>query len=598
MSDRLVLAAAAGAVAAALLAVEVAPPLGVVLLGVAAVGLAAGRPLLVVAALLVLVSGRAHHALDELAAPPPEQVSGRAQLASDPESGRFGTRAVVRLGGRRYLAEFPREATAMLADSLTGEHLQLRGRTAPLRSAPPGWVRAEHLAGRLSVESVAPVGTAAPWFRVANGLHRTLGAGARSFSEDRRPLYLGLVVGDDRDGSELTEHRFRASGLAHLLAVSGQNVAFVLAVAAPVLVRLGRWPRTVAAVAVLVVFVLVTRADPSVLRAGVMAAIAVLAAATGRVAPGTRILGLTVVALMAVDPLLVHSIGFRLSVCATAGLLVLTRPIAQRLPGPAWLTVPAGVTLAAQVATAPVLLAFTGVVPTVATIANLLAGPAAGLVMMLGVSVGLLAGLVREPVAEVLQLPARALVGWIDIVATAASRSGAPVLTPAQTVGAVVLVSAALVVSSPSRSVRRTEHGEPHRRERQRPPRRSAPTVLGVLGCVAATVALCWPRPLAHGDYEVGRGSRLAIGPCGAALQLLDDRSGALLDDLARLGVRSVGTIIAGGSSGGVLEELSSQLVVSSVIDADVDADGEPGAGPTLLADLVGRSGVPCSLPP
>ena len=56
-------------------------------------------------------------------------------------------------------------------------------------------------------------------------MHRRLAAGVGSFDERARSLYLGLVVGDDRAQDDLARFRFQATGLGHLLAVSGQNVA-------------------------------------------------------------------------------------------------------------------------------------------------------------------------------------------------------------------------------------------------------------------------------------------------------------------------------------------------------------------------------------
>src|SRR5436189_94520 len=87
-----------------------------------------------------------------------------------------------------------------------------------------------------------------------------------------RPVLLAADVTDD----------FRGAGLSHLLAVSGQNVAFVLALAGPMLRRLGLRVRLPATIAVIAFFALVTRFEPSVLRASAMAALAVTASTMGR----------------------------------------------------------------------------------------------------------------------------------------------------------------------------------------------------------------------------------------------------------------------------------------------------------------------------
>ncbi len=97
-------------------------------------------------------------------------------------------------------------------------------------------------------------------------------------------------------------------------------------------------------------------------------------------------LALAVAGLVLIDPLLVHSLGFRLSVAASAGILLLARPLADALPLPGWLARPLGVTLAAQGAVAPLLVPVFGGMPVAAVPANLVAEPVAGLVMMWGCS--------------------------------------------------------------------------------------------------------------------------------------------------------------------------------------------------------------------
>ena len=67
-------------------------------------------------------------------------------------------------------------------------------------------------------------------------------AGWRVLPADRAALARGLVIGDDRDQPQEMVQRFRDSGLSHLTAVSGQNVALLLAAAGPLLRRPGRWP--------------------------------------------------------------------------------------------------------------------------------------------------------------------------------------------------------------------------------------------------------------------------------------------------------------------------------------------------------------------
>ena len=133
------------------------------------------------------------------------------------------------------------------------------------------------------------------------------------------------------------------------------------------------------------------------LRATVMAGGSALAAARGRQAGGARLLAATVAGLVVLDPLLVHRAAFRLSVAASAGILLAARALADSIPGPRVFRETAGVTLAAQAAVTPLLLTGFGPVPVAALPANLLAAPVAGPLMVWGITGGLVAGLLGPP---------------------------------------------------------------------------------------------------------------------------------------------------------------------------------------------------------
>jgi competence protein ComEC len=91
-----------------------------------------------------------------------------------------------------------------------------------------------------------------------------------------------------------------------------------------------------------------------------------------------RLLAVTVTGLVLVDPLLVWSVGFWLSVTATAGVCVVGPWLEPRLGGPAWLAAPLAVTLGAQAGViVPSWLVF-GRMPSLGIVANLLAVPVAG----------------------------------------------------------------------------------------------------------------------------------------------------------------------------------------------------------------------------
>jgi competence protein ComEC len=221
---------------------------------------------------------------------------------------------------------------------------------------------------------------------------------------------------------------FRAAGLSHLTAVSGQNVALVLAVVGLGLRRLRTWWRLGATFAVIAWFAVITRLEPSVLRASCMAALTALAFALGRERSPVRLLYVALMILVVVDPLLVWSVGFWLSVGATFGVVAIAPAIQPRLRGPSWWTNGLGVTLGAQLGVlVPSWLVF-GRMPALGIPANLLAVPVAGFVMLYGLPAALVASLLPQPIAVVLMAPATLGTRWVAFVARTAADIDPPVV--------------------------------------------------------------------------------------------------------------------------------------------------------------------------
>ncbi len=387
------------------------------LVGVAilALGLLLRRKPAVVVGLLVVAS--ATSTLAERGYQPAERATLHDETATvmmDAEPMRFGWRAEVRLDESHQRVRLIGSGFET-PDLVAGERIVTSGRLGPI--AVSSWAKSRHLVGVVTVTSVRSVAPPAWYLAPGEWLRSGVLGSTRSFTPDARALYHGLVIGDDRFQSEGQQAQFRAAGLSHLLAVSGQNVAFLLAVSGPLLRRLRPGADVVAVAVLLAVFALATRLEPSVLRATATAGISVLATARSSRAAGVRSLGLAVIMLLLLDPFLAGSVGFRLSVAASLGILLLSTAIRDRLPVRDAIAEPLAITLAAQAGVSPILLSAFGPLSTVTVPANLLAGWAAGAVMTLGLSVGLVAAVLPDPLSSTLQLPARALVWWIDVVA-------------------------------------------------------------------------------------------------------------------------------------------------------------------------------------
>jgi len=248
-----------------------------------------------------------------------------------------------------------------------------------------------------------------------------LGLASTHLSVDSRGLVPGLVVGDDSGVPADLVDDMRRVGMSHLTAVSGSNLAIVTGVILWLATRL-RLKRSAAiacAATGMMMFVLVVGPQPSVLRAAVMGAIALVAILSGRPRVGASALALSVAILLIVDPWLSVSLGFALSVAATAGLLVQAQ-VSQR---PSLL----GATLAAQVATAPIVVGLGQGLPLIGVAANLAAAPVVPVATVVGSATALLA-LVSVPLAMHLAVVASVPTWWIAHVARFCAQVPAGVL--------------------------------------------------------------------------------------------------------------------------------------------------------------------------
>jgi competence protein ComEC len=210
-----------------------------------------------------------------------------------------------------------------------------------------------------------------------------------SLAPERAGLLVGMALGDTSLLPGEVEGDFRAAGLTHLMAVSGANLAVVLAAGLWLagLAGAGRRGLAVIGIVLVVMLVVVTRWEPSVLRAGVMAGLVLLGVASGRGPGGRRALCLAVVVLLLADPGLAGALGFQLSVVATAGVLWLGPAVASALPDrlPERVRKGVGMTIGAQAAAVPALALAFGSVSLAGLPANLIGLPLAGGPMLLGV---------------------------------------------------------------------------------------------------------------------------------------------------------------------------------------------------------------------
>jgi competence protein ComEC len=146
-------------------------------------------------------------------------------------------------------------------------------------------------------------------------------------------LARGFVLGEDDDLGQRTKEDFIRAGLSHLTAVSGENVTLLALLAMPVLAAFGipLRERLIWVIGLIAVYVPLAGSGPSIQRAGVMGAAGLLATLTGRRTSRLYALCLALVVTLAVDPGVASDVGWQLSFAAVLGILLLAGPIRERL---------------------------------------------------------------------------------------------------------------------------------------------------------------------------------------------------------------------------------------------------------------------------
>ncbi|HYF73617.1 MAG TPA: ComEC/Rec2 family competence protein [Nocardioides sp.] len=407
---------------------------------------------------------------------------------------------------------------------------------------------------------------------------------------DQRGLVPGVAVGDTSRLPADLDTAMRDVGLTHITAVSGGHFAVLATtvLAAAAALRVPRRPRALVTAVAMGAFVLLVHPDPSVVRAAVMGGVSALGMLLGRPSRTLPALAAGVLGLVVVDPWLARSLGFVLSVLATAGIATLAPVIAGWLSAlPRWLAVAIAVPTAAQAVCGPVLVLVDPAVSPYAVPANLLAAPALLPATVLGVGAAVIAP-VSVPVGEVLAQLSGAAAWWIAGVARAvAALPGARYAWRSGVEGALTLalltVALLLVVPAARRYGRRAVVG------------------FGVAGLIALLpVGRQLVRPWPPGEWrvvacDVGQGDALVVRSGPSAAVVVDtgppgDAAGQCLD---RLGVARIDLLVLTHFHDDHVGGLPAVLEGREVRSAIVSPLAEPAAGARAATEALAAAGVP-----
>jgi competence protein ComEC len=492
-------------------------------------------------------------AIDRAAAragPAGTALDARVILLEHPRPSLFGSSAVVeivsgRARGSRVLARLPGRQP-WPEDGQPGAILRVTGSVAePASGGSFDWrayLRRRGIAFELALDSLRPTGTRRGG--VLGVIDAMRGRAERALGTllpaSKAALARGMVLGEDEAIDSLERDDFRRAGLAHVLAVSGQNVMLLCVLALPLLGLLGAGPRVRIAVllGLIAIYVPLAGAGASLQRAGVMGAAGLVALAAGRPASRWYALELAAVVTLMLNPRVAGDAGWQLSFAAVAGILLLARPLQQALRGiPRMLAEGAAVTLAATLATAPLIAHDFGSISLAGVVANVVALPLVAAIMWAGM---LQCALAQLPHALGLAPAAIGLIGMLDgvllgllraVVRTFAPGASANVVLPLGSRGAVALAygligTAAVVIRRATRRV------EPRANSTaaawRRLPSRSRAAAVAVAGALIAggwryaTDPPAPPGRLTVSFLDVGQGDATLIQDGSGAAALFD----------------------------------------------------------------------------
>ncbi len=373
----------------------------------------------------IVLIGHASYQFNQLQRGAVGQYSGYARVIEDPMRKFGGVQVVLELDGKRYLALAHSVAGRRIAQAEAGNMLFVSGQRSRVPQATVMRYAPRHIVGMFSVSEVREqIFAASPLARSANRLRSTMRRAADVMPRDESALFMGLVIGDDRGQSRTMINAFRGAGLSHLTAVSGQNVAFVLSIFGVYLRRARTWWRFGLSLALIGWFVVLTRAEPSVLRAATMASFGAFAFAKGRDLSGATALAYSVIALLLIDPMLVVAVGFWMSSLATLGSGVRNANNHSHSPRSAMGCPSIGDHSWRTSGCCADHIVGLWHRTAISVLANVLAVPVAGFVMLVGMPTALLCGLalnmfgpVVMPLCELAILPVLMATRWVWWVA-------------------------------------------------------------------------------------------------------------------------------------------------------------------------------------
>ncbi|HEV2108172.1 MAG TPA: ComEC/Rec2 family competence protein [Thermomicrobiales bacterium] len=297
-----------------------------------------------------------------------------------------------------------RVSAPRLPEVRAGDSVRLAGRLSPLAVQPSGYrlyLRQQGIDATFGARTVIPVQSGHPVERFFDGTRFRIDEVLRIGAPGDAGVFLaGLVTGDDDSLSSKRKEAFRVAGLAHVTAISGSNIALLIAILAggTGLHRQRRSWRLGAAVLAIWIYALVVQLEPPVVRAALVATLALVGVRSGRRPDYVTLTVLTAVFMVLVQPAYLLGLSFQLSFVSALALVISAPRTAAQSTAMRVLQSLLSVTVA-HLATLPLLLPLQERLSLTALPANVLLGPVVAALFAVALLAGVV-GLIWPPVGE------------------------------------------------------------------------------------------------------------------------------------------------------------------------------------------------------
>lgn len=239
-------------------------------------------------------------------------------------------------------------------------------------------------------------------------------------------IVLGMIIGDTSYISEEVKDEFKQSGITHLLAVSGSNVTYIILITKFLFNKFcGKSFSNFITIFMIILFVFISGASPSVVRAGIMAIILIFSEILARAPNTISTISVTAILILLYNPIIICDVGFILSFGGTIGIVLFNNRLMAYFNDKLFIILKNkifkyilemfAVTLSAQIVLTPVMWYYFNTISLIAMITNLLVAPFVGYITILGIAV-YFTSLIFIPIARILSYATYVLVSFVIFI--------------------------------------------------------------------------------------------------------------------------------------------------------------------------------------